>query len=240
LPDQRRASATQRHSGGHFAGTSGGPRQQQSGDIHAANKQHQAHRGPQDEQRPAQAVGQTALEGDQAQADVVAAALLQDGRADGLHLTVGLRPRDAGTQAAHRDIIPAAALAGCGWPQRRPQVGRRHALKAFGQHANDGVRLAAQGDRLPHNRGVFAKQAFPNRVTQHCDGRTTLAVFNWRELASDERRDSQHAKKTGRDALLFDVLDAPASREVDALRTVAEHGRVQIGGVVAHRFPDAP
>src|ERR1017187_2706314 len=69
--------------------------------------------------------------------------------------------------------------------------------------------------------------------------RKNPAETRWASLPSSGASDAQHAKEPGRDTLLLDVLDPASRRKVDAHRTIAKQGGVQIGGIGAHRLPNA-
>ncbi len=79
--------------------------------------------------------------------------------------------------------------------------------------------------------------AAPERIAQHCQRRSTGAIFLGRELAAHLRRDSQHTKEARSHALLLHVLNMPGCREIDTGRSAGINGCVQKGGVVADQFP---
>jgi hypothetical protein len=51
--------------------------------------------------------------------------------------------------------------------ERQPQVGLRVGNKVLSNHADDGIRLIAQGERFPHDGRVAAELALPQAVAQH-------------------------------------------------------------------------
>ena len=98
--------------------------------------------------------------------------------------------------------------------------------------------LAAKQNGLPDGAAIAVKHALPQLVAQHGNSGPARPVFVGRELASDERLDSQHTKVSSADACLahrrrrvvddeVDVAPEPGGRERDVNRR----------GPIAEGFP---
>jgi hypothetical protein len=88
---------------------------EKAGDVHAANQQHDADRAPENQQRPARVVGETALQryGAEAHERIVTTpsiALARQLRRRGRDLIGGLRPADAVLQPRDEPVVLPGAF----------------------------------------------------------------------------------------------------------------------------------
>ncbi len=114
LPDDGTPPASERHARGNLPRARSRSREQQTGDVHAGNEQHQANRAPQHEERipdvgnllPLQRQEHTRYQ------DVVFEPDPRGGGAKLVHFRVSLIPRDVRPQARDETVVRVSALAG--------------------------------------------------------------------------------------------------------------------------------
>ena len=101
--------------------------------------------------------------------------------ADAPSRALRLLQRDAGLQPAQRlEVVP---LIGACWDRtgtasRSAASGRTPGSRTSSEHADDGVRLAAERDRLADDVGIARRNASPrDRVADHRDARSARTVF---------------------------------------------------------------
>ena len=97
--------------------------------------------------------------------------------------------------------------------ERHPQVRRRIGREAPGQNADDGRRLAVNGNGAAQNRPLAPQPRLPESVAQHRHRRAVGQVLLRGERAAHHRRRAEHAEKTFRNPLLLGLLRAVAGAE---------------------------
>ena len=205
------APGAKRRAHGDLTGARGRPREQQIGDVGAAQQQHEAHHAQQEHRRRRQ------IAPDDAGADRFddhAGALvlfrIREREPIGNDAQLGLRrlDRHAGLQA--RDHVEGAGGAHRGdvrdLARQRPDLGRPGKLHVLGDDANHGVGLTVQAHETADNRGVAAESAAPHGFAEQHHARRRALVFGL-ERAAHNRDDLEDVEEVGAGALTLCRLD---------------------------------
>ncbi len=219
LPHQARMRGTQRTAHGDLPPAALRAHQQQARHVDARDHQQQRRsRQQQDQQRPHVADNYLAQRLDNRTLSAIRVRiLLLQGRRDRLHLRVRLGDVDSVLQASDADQAVAAApqIAFAIGMKRGPEQrsARRRKQKVSRQHADDGVGIPAERDRLSDDILPPAKEPLPRRVTQHDGARRTRQVLALVEMAAENWRDAERLEEAVGDARALHDLRAFGRRQ---------------------------
>lgn len=207
---------------------------------HDPDDRHQDHRDLNDLRAALTAGIQTRVEqrhGAGAAALVVGREGLFELAEDRLEVCPGLLDADAGLQAPEREEEQAAAgfvpvevrLHDVVHRHRNPQgrsAAEQRAGESPGRHTHDGERRAIQRHGLADDRGIAAKAALPEPMTQDGDRRRLLVLFG-EKAAADDRFRSEQGEVVARNRLHRDWLrlapGAPVHLREGERRHAGEH-----------------
>ena len=216
------AAGAERHAHRNFFLPGDGARQQQIRNIDAHDQQHQRDRAREHQQRGPdiayQAVVQaqnTSLRARSRSAELLGVGGLQSPVHQGQVRRRALG-RDSLLQTRNSGI-EIGPVAGLGRRfGHRDQQGRGLVLgklEPAGQDSGDGVQLAIERHPPGEDRGVTAESPHPEGVRDQRDCATARRRVGGRQIASDERRHSEHAQKTRRRELHFQLLRLAVPRD---------------------------
>ena len=229
LADEPLPARAKRRAYGDFLLTAGRPREQQVGDVHAGNEQHERHESQQHQH------GQPNISDDGLdqrhridRERGVTPVLLADPGGGLQHVAPCLLQRHAGLQARHHvEVLVAAALGLCLRPERQRQEhihltnagDRGHDLAVHQEvplEDADDLELiagfarartkAVERDRLADDRRIAAERALPERVAENHDGRLARHVLVSPQETPVHRPGAEQRKQTGRGLERLDAL----------------------------------
>ena len=222
LPHEPRTGGAECGANGEFGLPSGGARQQQVGEIHAANQEKHADRGEQQPDCRTHRFGDVAKQRLDVDAEVAVrlGIFVRKIGGDGVHLRARLLDPDARTETGDGYVAEIRTIADFlgRVVQRFPQFVIVAGIVKFGWHDSDDFSVAAvQADFAIEDACVTAETPLPQRIAQHGDGGRALRIelLGFREGAADQRRDPESVKQAGGSACAADALRLALTGQIE-------------------------
>ena len=244
LRDRPAARLTEGAADGEIEAASGGPHEQQIREVRAGDEQEQADGAEQHQQRPPESVADDVLdERDEAGAPAALAGRhrRRDLRRDRLQLAIGRLDRHAGRESREDvELVVQAVLRGHVGLHRHRDLDVAGQRQADRRHADDGVGLPVELQRLADDVGPAAEVPAPEPVRDDRDSRAVRAVLVRGEVAPLGHPHTECVEEIGRDPPHLDQLWVGAPGQVHGAprdrghRGEARRARLEVD-VVRHR-----
>ena len=208
----------------HFLLTCDRPDEQQVRDVGARDQEHDAGRAEQNPQRLTRTLRQHLLQRHGEEAVAIVRVVARHLAAELLEAGARLLAADALPQPADDDQKVAAARARIDGPgERNPRVHTPHLGVDRGRDADDGVRVAVDGQRRSDQRGAAAESALPQLLADDDHLRPARTVLVIREIPAGNRRSRERSEEAGARPGATQSLWRVAAGQRQAARSVGAH-----------------